>query len=128
MAATSLSPLPERQTIITLSFGILGAIFITCAMAWALSMAHIIPSVLAKYSKADDYTLDDEATERITAWYTDAEKTIKEGTIVTESYIKLFKDNMSLFNFSPSNGKERFELFLKLLQEECDKKNADNAD
>ena len=35
---------------------------------------------------------------------------------------------MSLFNFSPSNGKERFELFLKLLQEECDKKNADNAD
>ena len=87
-----------------------------------------LKAVLAKYSKADDYTLDDEATERITAWYTDAEKTIKEGTIVTESYIKLFKDNMSLFNFSPSNGKERFELFLKLLQEECDKKNADNAD
>ena len=28
------------------------AIFITCATAWALSMAQMIPSVRARYSKA----------------------------------------------------------------------------
>ena len=40
------------MTTIILSLGIAGAIFIAYAMAWADSIAGIIPSVLAKYSKA----------------------------------------------------------------------------
>lgn len=52
MAATSLSPRPDSVTTMILSFGMVGATFMTYASAWDDSMAGMMPSVLDRYSKA----------------------------------------------------------------------------
>lgn len=52
MAATSLSPRPERLITIRSSLERVGAISIAWATAWELSMAGMMPSVLERYSNA----------------------------------------------------------------------------
>ena len=51
MVATSLSPRPEIFTIIILSLSSFGALLITSARAWELSIAGIIPSFLVKSNR-----------------------------------------------------------------------------
>ena len=52
MAATSLSPRPERFTTMMSSLDIVGASSLAYATAWALSIAGMMPSVLERYSNA----------------------------------------------------------------------------
>jgi hypothetical protein len=47
-----LSPRPDSVTTMILSFGMVGATFMTYASAWDDSMAGMMPSVLDRYSKA----------------------------------------------------------------------------
>ena len=47
-----MSPRPDSVTTMILSFGMVGATFITYASAWDDSMAGMMPSVLDRYSKA----------------------------------------------------------------------------
>ena len=47
-----MSPRPERVTTMILSFGMVGATFMTYARAWDDSIAGMMPSVLDRYSKA----------------------------------------------------------------------------
>lgn len=82
-----------------------------------------LAKVLEKYGKESDYTLDTEATGRINAWYTNAEKAIEEGTIVTESYIKTMREQLGSINFNNGSNKDRFNAFLDLLQDEVDRQN-----
>ena len=47
-----MSPRPDSVTTMILSFGMVGATFMTYASAWDDSMAGMMPSVLDRYSKA----------------------------------------------------------------------------
>ena len=49
MAAQSLSPLPEMVTVMIRSLSMSGAIFMAWAMAWADSIAGMIPCFLIRY-------------------------------------------------------------------------------
>ncbi len=84
----------------------------------------LLKEVLAKYGKEEDYKLDDDATAKITQWYTNVEKEFEEGTLVTRSYIKVLTENLSKFNFENSENVNRLTEFLEILEEQCDKEDA----
>lgn len=81
-----------------------------------------LKEVLAKYGKAEDYKLDDEAKAKIEAWYTAAEKAVEGGTVVTRSYIKALSDTATNFKNKPESFDARFADFLEILADECTKK------
>ena len=90
---------------------------------------------LAKYEAAlkeilgddftEDYELDEEVSERINAWYTNAESEVEGGTLVTRSYITKLTEIMNDIAFANANNKADLVEFLELLLEQCDKADAE---
>lgn len=70
-----------------------------------------------------DYELDEDAKERIDAWYTNAETTVDGGTLVTRYYLNTIDVNKLEINSSVIS-KETFSNYFELVIAECDK--ADN--
>ena len=74
---------------------------------------------------AEDYKLDEEVSEKINAWYTNAESKVEGGTLVTRSYITKLTEIMNDIAFANTNNKANLVEFLELLQEQCDKADAE---
>ena len=90
---------------------------------------------LAKYEEAlkalvgeeyeEGYELDTEVKERIDQWYTNAEKEVEGGTLVTRSYITKLTEIMNNITFADANNKAELVEFLSLLLEQCEKADAE---
>lgn len=73
----------------------------------------------------EGYELDEEVKERIDQWYTNAEKEVEGGTLVTRSYITKLTEIMNNITFADANDKAELVEFLELLLEQCDKADAE---
>lgn len=83
-----------------------------------------LETVLAKYGHEKDYTLDEDASARIKAYYTAAESAIEGGTLLTKAYVKEMNTQLANYKFVNEDAKAKFADFLVLLAEECERQDA----